>query len=175
MSDRTFANVTVVACPAEHIRAVLAILDTYGLDLEFGAGSRDHPLPAFVLGEPYIDDQMACGSSSEIAGELAALDGVAFCVAEDPRYEWLGQLHYVLADGRAFRSEGDAQGNCVMTGSAYRSLRDSCPDPGTLRDALDEAFGSRVVAEYEDLVGALSQQAEEERTLPPAAGPGPMH
>ena len=172
MSDRTFASVTIVACPTEHIRAVLAVLDTYGLDLEFGAGSRDHPLTAFVLGELYIDDQMACGSSSEIAGELAALAGVAFCVQEDPRYEWLGQLHYVLADGRAFWSEGDAQGNCVMTGSAYRSLRDSCPDPGTLRDALDEAFGSAIVAEYEDLFGVLGQQPEEERTRPLGVGPG---
>ena len=117
---------------------------------------------------------MACGSSSEIAGELAALGGVAFCVQEDPRYEWLGQLHYGLADGRAFQSEEDAQSNCVMTGSAYRSLRHSCPDPGTLRDALDEAFGCRTVAEYEGLFGALSQQPEEQRTLPLAVGRGPL-
>jgi hypothetical protein len=80
----------VISCPPEHVAAVLEVLNDYGLVpgsklTEVGAVNDE-----LVLGEHYSAMEVSCGWVDEALPQLRDLDGVAYRISEDPKYEWLG-------------------------------------------------------------------------------------
>lgn len=165
MADTTWGALEVVACPPEHIAAVLAVVNEYGLTRDcFSHADED----VLVLCEEYQDMEMRCGASGEIADALSDLDGVAFYAAEDPKYEWLGEVHYRFADGRSFTGDSDAEGQVVLTESQYRRFAESAEEDQALRAALDAHFGLGLLDEWRCLYKEASARPEGERMLRPA-------
>ena len=164
MADTTAGQLELIACPPEHVSAVLDVINQYGLRRDYLARGDEEVL---VLCEEYADEVMLCGDADNIASALAELDGVAFLVSEDPKYEWLGDLHYRLPDGRSFSASSDADRQVVLTEGAYQSL-EGLPDDA-LRRALEEHFGSGLVAEWRGLRDELVKTPEPERTVRRAA------
>ena len=164
MADTTYGLLEVIACPAEHVAAVLAVANEYSLRRDC-FGLRDETV--LVLCDGYEDHDMACGASGDIESALSELDGVAFRVSEDPKYEWLGDVHYRLPDGRGFSANSDADRQVVLTEAEYRRITESCDDAG-LRAALDARFGLAVLDEWCRLYDQASKRPESDRTLRPA-------
>jgi hypothetical protein len=164
--ETTWGAVTIVACPAQHVEAVLDVLEEFGLRPEFGGpGAADRPLEELILGEAYVDAEMTCGNSGVIAEDLAELTGVAAKLSEAPTAEFLGELHYVLPDGSLFAGDGDADANAVVTAPAWTVMRRHCVEESVrIAWALETegwpaglAGSNRVVAALCELVSVLCE------------------
>ena len=164
MADTTYGMVEVIACPAEHVASVLAVMNENGLRRDC-FGLRDETV--LVLCDGYEDHDMRCGTTDDIDGALSELDGVAFRASEDPKYEWLGEVHYRLPDGRGFSGSSDADLQVVLTEGEYRRMAESADDAG-LHTSLDTHFGVGLLDEWRRLYREVSARPEHERTLRPA-------
>jgi hypothetical protein len=160
MGDRTYGKMEVLACPPEHVGAVLDLINEYGL-LRHTDSSLGRPEDELVLGEDYTYEEMRCGAVADMASALRNFDGVACMVSEDPKYKWLGDVFYRLADGRTLHAEADATQNILLTESQYRSLRS---EEGGLA-AVDRHFDLCLVDEYRAVRRAIANLPVPERTL----------
>lgn len=99
MSDRTYYQAIVYACPAEHRAAVLAVLVEHELRFEFAS---PEPADVLALGVKYVETEKTIGQADDIATALIAVTpDVVFKLWEDPKYEYLGDLRICRASSAA--------------------------------------------------------------------------
>lgn len=150
MSDRTCLQVSFAACPQRHVLPVLQLLDDYQLNPE----AQPRPGAAeLLLDEGYRNVEVRCGSADQVAAALRELDGVVFYLWEDPKYEWLGDVHIEVPDAGSFDANCDAAGQPLFT-AAEAKARLSAPDP-------DRALGLAHVEEFEQIRARNSGMAIE--------------
>jgi len=89
MSDRAYLTLTIFDCPTAQARAVLDVLDEYGVRPEYA--DRD---PAVLhAGEPYVDDEARLGAVDDIAKAIiTAAPQCVFRIWQHPKYEHDGQV-----------------------------------------------------------------------------------
>lgn len=108
MGDRTYMAATIHDCPPERAGEVLNAL------AEFMAVDNE---PALKLGEEYDVDETYCGNSEELASALADIEGIAFEVYEDPKYEWLGAVHLHTPELGSWSAQCETNGGAVFAAS----------------------------------------------------------
>lgn len=160
MSDRTYAQVIVYACPEDQRAAALAaIFEAFGgehinerpmIDTTPGAEgpasyapSRWVEADALVLGEKYGTDECPLDMNETIAAAIIeAAPGAAFAAWVDPKYEYSGMLTMYAPELGRFDGPCDADGNATITGYAVRDML-ARPEgtADTLRDRLRDALG----------------------------------
>lgn len=122
MSDRTPVQLTVSACPTEQVGAVLDVIESYGLHLEYvedGQPGDDQ----LGLALTYMDPEISCGSAQKIAQELQNhAPDASWEIWEDPKYEWLGDLYRYTPELGVFSAECDAEGTAVFTADEVHKL-----------------------------------------------------
>jgi hypothetical protein len=75
--------------------------------------------------------EVSCGSAEELAGALDKLiqeegKDLAYLLWEDPKYEWLGDLHiHVPGLEQDFRADCDSNGNALLTQTQVAHLVES--------------------------------------------------
>jgi hypothetical protein len=140
MGDRTALQITIAECPESEVEDVLNILSEYGL-------GEDDPL---TLGVEYLNDEISCGSSDELASALREqAPGTSFEVWEDPKYEWLGSLN-VTAEGQHFGAECDANGQALWTSEQVIKVFTDVSEVSVLREHL----GLHIYDRYTELQDA---------------------
>lgn len=123
MSDRTYFQLIVYACPPEQQEAVLDVIDEYGLTPE----SAEAPEPrALLLDERYVYDETALGTSSEVASNLMRrAPSTAFECWEDPKYEYGGQIHRYTPELGLFEGDCNSEGQSYLTEDRIAAFLDT--------------------------------------------------
>lgn len=113
MVDRTAARLQVLDCPGEEVAAVLEIIAAYGLHLD---GENHTPANQLALGLTYMDEDIACGTATTVAGQLKErAPGTSWEASEEPAHGWLGDLYrYTPALGLWF-TQCDSDDTPVFT------------------------------------------------------------
>lgn len=125
MADRTPVQAFIYSCPPERVRQVRRVLAWHGLDSEYEAAhprSRD-PENTVVLGAAYWSAEEVLGTAADVAAELiAGAPEVAFLVWEDPKYEYLGEVHAHTPGSDVFQASCDAEGRPVWNNDAVMRM-----------------------------------------------------
>jgi hypothetical protein len=121
MSDRTYAQVDVLACPEDQRAALVAVLDgTTEIPADFypltlGSANEAPEDDTAPIGR-YGWDELALGSISDIASALIeAAPGATFHAWEDPKYEYPGGVVMYAPDLGRFDADCDANGQPYVT------------------------------------------------------------
>lgn len=113
MGDRTYHCVTIVDCPKDQAAAALVVLNDH-----FGFSET-----SLEIGECYEVEELTVGTSDLIAKDLITFaPGCSFRASEDPKYEWLGTVHWYVPGLGHFAKDGDAQGRPVWNAEEILAL-----------------------------------------------------
>lgn len=154
MSDRTALQVVLYDCPLERVDEVLDLLQEFGLESDDGEPSAETEPHSVVLGARYSNLEISCGSADEMAARLPG--DVIWSLWEDPRYEWLGSLHYNHPDLGEFAAECDAAGRALFTAwEVVQILKISHGDRATV-DRLVGGVWEDAFAELRDRNGGVA-------------------
>jgi hypothetical protein len=136
MSD-TNLQAVIYTCPPQHAAAVLGALDDAGLGQTWG-----EPLDAdaLVLCHTYAASGGAPGE--DLAEALAALDGVAFRVWDDPDYEFLGTLHMHTPELGRFSVECNSDGYALLSSIVLDGLTERTSTAEALVAAIRQHLGT---------------------------------
>jgi hypothetical protein len=108
MSDRAYLTLTIFDCPAAQARAVLDVLDEYGV----GPEHADRDVALLHACEPYVHDEATLGAEDDIAKAIiAAAPQCVFRIWQDPKYEHDGQVVMYHPDLGRFDCGCDAFGD----------------------------------------------------------------
>jgi len=155
MGDRTCHQVYVYDCPKDQVRAVQEALEDYGWE-ESPKGGRISAI------ERYFADELSCGTSGDIATALReAAPGASFVVWEDPKYEWLGEMHaYTPALGE-YGAQCDSYGRPVFGWDEITPVLDEAAQAGEdARAALAKAMGRPWLDEWDARRAAAEKQRQ---------------
>lgn len=120
MDDLTHAQVSVHACPSGSVRAVLEVLQDYGLTAVVNANGRQ----LLQLGDSFCCE-LPLGAVSTLAAALVkAAPEAAFTAYAEPRNEWVGTTCSYVPDLGTFTAECDATGKVVLS----QLVADKAPD-----------------------------------------------
>ncbi len=116
----------------------------------------------------YVADEVSCGWVSDANATLSELDGVAYRISEDPKYEWLGEVQYRHADGITHGGDADADQNVVLTSAGYDWIFDAAEgDPVGIAVRVAQHFMSGLVKRWYAAAAKVDELPEAERTLRP--------
>lgn len=143
MGDRTSMTAIIHDCPPEKAGDVLDAMEEYYHQADETPDESDKD--TLVLGDPYVTYETYVGNSSELASALSDIEGVAFEVWEDPKYEWLGTLHLHTPALGSFSADCDSGGGAYFPASTIWEWLDADHSPESIadfvgkthRDALD--------------------------------------
>lgn len=136
MADRTYFQLVVADCPRHQAQTVLDIIDEFDLGLD-SCGD----ITELALGEAYTANEIRCGSTEEIAEQLAeTAPNASWECWEDPKYEWLGALVRFTPNLGLFTHDCDADGLARFTPKEVASL-------AVLPDTVDEPARARELGE----------------------------
>ena len=157
MSDHTEMSGWLYSVPKGKAKKVAALFNDYALDEDHGA--RYHKgawTPAEVrelidAQVQFTDDQFQCGSGHDLAKALRKL-GCVFEFHEDPKYEWMGDLHMWHPELGQFYSICDADGETTIGSSEIQHLERKFPKAGSRWVELRARLGVDYIEKFHALV-----------------------
>ena len=119
MGDRTAFAGYLHAVPKGKAKKVAGIFEEFGFSADWDSHhynywSAEQVRELVATGIQFTDDEFNCGSSGDVAKQLMALDVVFEC-HEDPKYEWLGEMHVFHPEVGHFSAECTGDGQAVIT------------------------------------------------------------
>ena len=148
MGDRTSMTAIIYDCPPEKAGDVLDALEEYYHQADDAPAGSDKD--TLVLGGSYVTYETYVGNSGELASALADIEGVAFEVWEDPKYEWLGTLHLHTPALGTWTADCDASGGAYVPVSDVWEWIDA--DHGI------DTFAEKLGKNHRDALEALSPE-----------------
>jgi hypothetical protein len=135
MGDRTHFALVVYACPVEQRQAVLEIIESHGLAINYG--TRPASYDSLCLVETTYTDETYGDAPSDVADELVtAAPGATFHTWTEPAYDWLGVTVMYAPDLGRFQADGDANGSPVLSPELVRDRIARLPAGATRDDTL---------------------------------------
>lgn len=163
MGDYTQAWVSVHDCKPEDAARVIAVLQTYDFQDDWGMA----PLTTDVLylGEQYVQDEANLEITDTVAEQLAKIESLVFTVGQASKYEWNGEVRIGIPGFGDWSGETDGGGEVMLREDQVREIvkgifvtlddDEELPgdaDPATMAEfALDELYGTRYFAETKRL------------------------
>lgn len=134
MSDRTSMSGFLFEVPKYKTRGVARLFNEHRVSEDWG----DHPSTwdgtmvrrMVANGLNFTSDSFRCGDSDELADGLQAL-GCTFELHEEPKYEWLGELHVFHPKLGRLDTLCDADGEPLIPISMFRQIEE---DGGTVEE-----------------------------------------
>lgn len=122
MSDRTHVSLTICDCPSDQARAVLDVIERFGLHPEYD--EPDAPQDSVLaLRLNYMDHEIVCGSAQEISTMLQEVaPGASFEVFEDPFDSYLGTVYRFTPGLGLWSADCCAGGDPVFDVEMVRTL-----------------------------------------------------
>lgn len=164
MGDRTSMRAVIYDCPPENAGLVLDALNEY-----FGRYTGDGEVPAdfdagvltlFAQHETY---ETSVGNSAELSSALQEISGVAFEVSEDPKYEFLGDVHCYVPSLGYWHASAESGGGAVFTGEEILKWFDTDLSREQIQEKLGQPWTTALAAlEAEAEVTTLTRIDEED-------------
>lgn len=152
MSDYTGGYVTIHACPPHRVKAVLTVLENYGLAAENSIYDDDDAAadtgtrPAVILDEEYVcENTFSCGDITRVADALIKdAPEVAFSAHEAPAYDGVGTTCIHVPGLGLFTADCDTHGEPMFTQARLLEL---AGEPIEVRnEALGEPWSTAIAA-----------------------------
>ena len=159
MGDRTNMSGYLHMVPKGKAKKVAALLEEEGVAQDWDSYQRspawDAQTVRYIMENDiqFTDDQWTCGAGHDLAKKLRKL-GVAFEFHEDPKYEWMGDLHMYHPELGQFYSTCDADGEVQISATEVSDLEKKYPKAGSRWVKLRERLGLDYHEAYFKLVRA---------------------
>lgn len=127
MADRTPLQLRVYDCPADQAQVVLDIIEEFDLlEITEEEGLDDSTLH---LGLTYFNSQIPVGSTNTVSLQLREYaPDTSWHLWEDPKFEWMGDVHLFTPEYGLFVANSDASGEAIFTAPEIRKMLDACDD-----------------------------------------------
>ena len=162
MGDSTNMSGFLYSVPKGKAKKVAAVFDDYAVAQDWDtyqrSGAWDAAAVRYIMANDiqFTDDDWRCGEGHELAKALRKLN-VAFEFHEDPKYEWMGDLHMYHPKLGQFYSACDADGEVQISASQISGLEKKYPKAGSRWVKLRELLG----LDYHDAFFKLVNPEEE--------------
>jgi len=157
MGDRTEMSGFLYEVPKGKAKLVAYVLEEWGVtrDWDEGVGSSDWDAAVvrdcIEAGIQFTDTQWGCGRGHELAKELKDL-GVTFEFHEDPKYEWMGDLHMFHPELGEFYALCDADGEVQISAHVILELEKKYPKVSGRWVRLRELLGADYIEAFRKLL-----------------------
>ena len=128
MGDYTSMSGYLHAVPKYKTRGVARLFNKYGIDEDYNdyyPTTWDGTMVRSMVnrGLNFTSSDFRCGDSGELADGLQA-QGCTFELHEEPRYEWLGELHMFHPKLGRMNALCDANGEPLIPISMFRAIEE---------------------------------------------------